>query len=221
MSNILNNRGDPVRDSMKHIGILSSLVLFITGTLLIILVLTTSISIDPVFGTSLNTAGIVFILVGTFLLYRILKSKDYTEVEPSDAIRIVAIDDEADIRRLIQIKLSKDGFEVITASDGIEGIKKVFMYKPEVVIVDVMMPGKDGYQVVSEIKSKLGDAAPAVIMLTAKSEDADMVKGLSSGADDYITKPFSPRELIERVNVVLIKRKQPAEHDFATSCYTR
>jgi CheY-like chemotaxis protein len=120
-------------------------------------------------------------------------------------IRVIAIDDEADILRLIRIKLSKEGFNVSTAADGIEGARKVIDEKPDVVLVDVMMPGKDGYEVASEVKKKLGEKAPIVIMLTSKSEDADMVKGLSSGADDYITKPFSPRELVERINVALIK----------------
>lgn len=127
------------------------------------------------------------------------------EPKPSDAIRVVAIDDEADILRLIRIKLSKEGFEVSTAADGNEGIKKVLHEKPDVMVVDVMMPGKDGYQVVAEVKQKLGEDSPVTIMLTSKAEDADMVKGLAVGADDYITKPFSPRELIERINVALIK----------------
>jgi len=127
------------------------------------------------------------------------------EPKPSDAIRVVAIDDEADILRLILIKLSKEGFDVSTAVDGEEGIKKVLSEKPDVMLVDVMMPGKDGYQVVAEVKRKLGEDAPVTIMLTSKAEDADMVKGLAVGADDYITKPFSPRELIERINVALIK----------------
>jgi CheY-like chemotaxis protein len=120
-------------------------------------------------------------------------------------IRVVAIDDEADILRLIRIKLSKEGFVVSTVSDGIEGVRKVIGEKPDVMLVDVMIPGKDGYEVASEVKRKLGEEAPVVIMLTSKAEDADMVKGLSSGADDYITKPFSPRELVERINVALIK----------------
>ena len=110
--------------------------------------------------------------------------------------------------RLIRIKLSKEGFEVSTASNGDEGVKKILAEKPDVVVVDVMMPGKDGYQVVSEVKKKLGDEAPVVIMLTSKAEESDMELGLLVGADDYITKPFSPRELIERINVALIKSKK-------------
>jgi CheY-like chemotaxis protein len=131
--------------------------------------------------------------------------KETSSVKTSGAIRVVAIDDEADILRLIRIKLSKEGFDVSTATNGEEGISKVLREKPDVMVVDVMMPGKDGYQVVSEVKAKLGEDAPVTIMLTSKAEDGDMVKGLKVGADDYITKPFSPGELIERINVALIK----------------
>lgn len=128
--------------------------------------------------------------------------------EPKESVKVVAIDDEADILRLIRIKLSKEGFNVFTASDGVDGVQKVLAERPDVIVVDVMMPGKDGYQVVSDVKKKLGDSAPVAIMLTSKAEEQDMVRGLSAGADDYITKPFSPRELVERINVALIKGKK-------------
>lgn len=121
-------------------------------------------------------------------------------------IKVVAIDDEADILRMIQRKLEKNGFKVITASDGEEGVIKVLTEKPDVMIVDVMMPKKDGYQVCKEVKETLLDKSPVIIMLTSKTEASDLVKGLSEGADDYITKPFSPHELIERINVALIKK---------------
>lgn len=125
--------------------------------------------------------------------------------KPDAVVRVIAIDDEEDILQLIRIKLSKEGFDVSTASNGDEGIEKILRDKPDVMIVDILMPGKDGYQVVKEVKAKLRDDSPVIIMLTSKTEDADMVKGLSMDADDYITKPFSPRELIERINVALIK----------------
>jgi len=127
------------------------------------------------------------------------------DVKLDNRIRVVVIDDEADILQLIRMKLSKEGFNVSTASNGDEGIEKVLREKPDVIIVDILMPGKDGYELVSEVKAKLREESPVIIMLTSKTEDADMVKGLSMGADDYITKPFSPRELIERINVALIK----------------
>jgi len=125
--------------------------------------------------------------------------------------RVVAIDDEEDILRLIRIKLSKKGFRVITAKDGVEGIETVLDKHPDVMLVDVMMPRKDGYEVLSEVKKKMGENAPVAIMLTSKSEEEDMMEGLASGADDYITKPFSPTELIERINVALLKGQKSSE----------
>ncbi|MCK5723848.1 MAG: response regulator [Gammaproteobacteria bacterium] len=120
-------------------------------------------------------------------------------------IKVVAMDDESDILRMVQRKLEKEGFIVVTAPDGNEGVEKVLVERPDVMILDVMMPGKNGYQVVNEVKEKLGDQAPVIIILTAKSEASDIAKGLSEGADDYVTKPFSPRGLIERIKVALIK----------------
>lgn len=121
------------------------------------------------------------------------------------SIRLLVIDDEEDIRRLVQIKLSKAGYEVTTANDGEEGIALALENKPDVVVSDVMMPGKDGYQVVAELREKLADNPPVMILLTAKNQKSDVMEGLAVGADDYVTKPFSPRELIERIEVALIK----------------
>ncbi len=120
-------------------------------------------------------------------------------------IRVLAIDDEEDILRMIRIKLSKAGFEVSTAQDGEEAMERALEEKPDVILVDVMMPKKDGYQVVTEVKDKLGAEAPIAIMLTARGEETDVMEGLGHGADDYIIKPFSPRELVDRINVALIK----------------
>jgi len=122
------------------------------------------------------------------------------------AIRVLVVDDEADILRLIEIKLRKSGFEVLTARDGQEGLEKALAERPDLLLLDVMMPRKDGYSVVAEIKEKLGDESPIMILLTAKGQETDVVKGLTSGADDYIIKPFSPRELLARINVILIKK---------------
>jgi CheY-like chemotaxis protein len=139
------------------------------------------------------------------LIIRAQFEEKRVDEKPDAAVRVIVIDDEADILQLIRMKLSRKGFDVTTASNGDEGIEKVLRDKPDVMIVDIMMPGKDGYQVVTEVKSRLREDAPVIIMLTSKTEDADMIKGLSMGVDDYITKPFSPRELIERINVALIK----------------
>lgn len=124
--------------------------------------------------------------------------------------KVVAIDDEADILRLIRIKLEKEGFEVVTAQNGEEGVLTILKEKPDIIIVDIMMPKKNGYQVIIEVKEKMGKNTPVTLLLSAKAESNDIAKGLMIGADDYITKPFSPRELIERMNVALIKKgKKP------------
>jgi DNA-binding response OmpR family regulator len=120
-------------------------------------------------------------------------------------IRVLVIDDEEDIRRLVKIKLSKAGYDVTTANDGEEGVALALKIMPDVVITDIMMPGKDGYQVVKELKGQLSFEPPVLILLTAKNQKTDIMHGLASGADDYVTKPFSPRELIERIEVALIK----------------
>ncbi|WP_432821510.1 response regulator transcription factor [Trichloromonas sp.] len=121
-------------------------------------------------------------------------------------MRILAIDDEADVLHLLEVKLTKAGYQVTTARDGEEGVAKALAERPDLMIVDVMMPKKDGYQVVAEVKAQLGPQAPVILLLTARGQEADVIKGLSGGADDYIIKPFSPRELIERVKVALIRK---------------
>jgi two-component system alkaline phosphatase synthesis response regulator PhoP len=125
-------------------------------------------------------------------------------------IKILTVDDEPDVRRLIEIKLKKAGFEVITAADGEEGVEKAKAENPDLVLMDVMMPKMDGYTAVEKIKTEM-DPAPLVMMLTAKGTEDDVMQGLVGGADDYITKPFAPRELVARVTVALIKAGRKAD----------
>jgi two-component system alkaline phosphatase synthesis response regulator PhoP len=120
------------------------------------------------------------------------------------AIRILAVDDEPDVQRLIRIKLKKAGYEVLTASDGEEGLRLALEEAPDVVLLDVMMPKMDGFAVLERIKAEMSPA-PIVLMLTAKGQEGDLVQGLTGGADDYIVKPFAPRELLARINVALIR----------------
>ncbi|MEZ4639482.1 MAG: response regulator transcription factor [Caldilineaceae bacterium] len=125
------------------------------------------------------------------------------------SVKVLVVDDEDDVRRLIQIKLKKAGFEVVTAADGEEGVALARSEQPDVVIIDWMMPKLDGPTATGVIKAEC-NPAPIVLMLTAKGEQEDMINGLMGGADDYIVKPFAPRELIARVNVALVKAgKQP------------
>lgn len=120
-------------------------------------------------------------------------------------VRVLVVEDEADIRRLIEMKLKASGFLVLTAADGEEGVEKALGERPEIMLCDVTMPGKDGYAVVREVRQRLGDDAPVILMLTARGQQADMVRGLNSGADDYIVKPFTPRDLVARIYVVALK----------------
>jgi two-component system alkaline phosphatase synthesis response regulator PhoP len=123
--------------------------------------------------------------------------------------RVLAVDDEPDVLRLVEIKLKKAGFEVLTARDGEEGLNRAIAERPDVVLLDVMMPKMDGFTAAAKIKEQM-QPAPLILMLTAKGQESDVVKGLSGGADDYIIKPFAPRELIARINVALIKAGKPA-----------
>jgi two-component system alkaline phosphatase synthesis response regulator PhoP len=120
------------------------------------------------------------------------------------SVRVLAVDDEPDVLRLVEVKLKKAGFEVLTARDGEEGLNKAIAENPDVVLMDVMMPRMDGYTAAGLIKERM-QPAPLILMLTAKGQEADVVRGLSGGADDYVVKPFAPRELIARINVALIK----------------
>ena len=127
----------------------------------------------------------------------------------SPSIRVLAVDDEPDILRLIEVTLHKAGFEVLTARDGEEAVATVVSQQPDVVLMDVMMPRLDGFAAVGQIKEQV-QRPPLVLMLTAKGQEADVVRGLSGGADDYLVKPFAPAELVARINVALIKAGKPA-----------
>jgi two-component system alkaline phosphatase synthesis response regulator PhoP len=125
------------------------------------------------------------------------------------SIKVLAVDDEDDVRRLIEIKLKKAGFEVVTATNGEDGVAVCKAESPDVVVIDWMMPKMDGPTATAIIKAEC-DPAPIVLMLTAKGAESDIIQGLVGGADDYIIKPFAPRELIARINVALVKAgKQP------------
>jgi len=119
------------------------------------------------------------------------------------AIRILAVDDEPDVLRLIALKLQKAGFEVLTARDGEDGLGAASAYAPDVVLMDMMMPRMDGLTAAQRIKAEVRPA-PIVIMLTAKGEEVDVVSGLAC-ADDYIIKPFAPSQLVARITVALMR----------------
>jgi len=114
--------------------------------------------------------------------------------------KILVIDDEPSILNLVTSYLKAEGHEYFTASDGPSGLKTARAYQPDLIILDIMLPGMDGIEVLSQLRR---ESDVYVIMLTAKSEEADKVIGLSVGADDYLTKPFSPRELMARIKAAL------------------
>ena len=117
--------------------------------------------------------------------------------------KIAVIEDEADILEVIEYSLSKEGFRVCTALDGEEGLGLVKKELPDLVVLDLMLPGLDGIEICRKLKSDSATRSISIIMVTAKGEESDIVLGLGIGADDYVVKPFSPRELTARVKSVL------------------
>ncbi len=114
--------------------------------------------------------------------------------------KILVVDDEQNILDLVSAYLRREGFDVYTATDGVSGLKALRAFKPDLVVLDIMLPGIDGLEVLSRLRR---ESNAYVIILTAKTEETDRVVGLSVGADDYVTKPFSPHELVARVKAAL------------------
>ena len=116
---------------------------------------------------------------------------------------VLVVDDQPHIVRLIQVNLEKEGFQVVTAGDGVEGLARFREVKPDLVILDVIMPRKDGFEVLREIKMDEELAETPVVMLTVKTHNADIVEGLKEGAEMYLPKPFHPKELVALVKRVM------------------
>lgn len=117
--------------------------------------------------------------------------------------KILLVDDEEDIRSLLALKLQKEGFDTIEAADGLEGEKKAKKEKPDLIVLDLMMPGKDGISVCKALRKDSRTSDTPILMLTARSGLDEKIVGLELGADDFMTKPFSPRELVLRVRNIL------------------
>lgn len=130
-------------------------------------------------------------------------------------IRIVVVDDEPQILRALRVALKGYGYDVQTAADGEEALDLLALHPPDIVILDLVMPGKSGFDVVQEVRSWSNPAqrAPAIIVLSARGEDRDKVTALDLGADDYLTKPFSMNELLARIRVALRHRPEQATND--------
>jgi len=126
--------------------------------------------------------------------------------------KILAVDDEEDILELFRFNLTKEGFAVVCASSGEEALKSALSNRPDLILLDLLLPGIDGLEVARRLKNDASTKEIPVIMVTAKGEEADIVTGLEVGAEDYITKPFSRKVLIARVRAVL-RRKASAPSD--------
>ncbi|MBN1827022.1 MAG: response regulator transcription factor [Candidatus Eisenbacteria bacterium] len=122
---------------------------------------------------------------------------------PPKKPHVVVIEDEPDIVEVIAYNLSREGFIVSPVLNGEEGLRKVRKEAPDLVLLDLMLPGIDGVEICKKLKSDPGTRGIPVIMVTAKGDESDVVLGLGVGADDYLTKPFSPKELVARVKAVL------------------
>ena len=119
------------------------------------------------------------------------------------ARRIVVVDDQPDIRLMCRVNLALEGYEVIEAADGETGLHAVFAYRPDLVLLDVMMPGLDGWEVLETMKSNPQTASIPVVLLTARVQREDEIRGWRSGAADYLAKPFNPSTLNEVVGRAL------------------
>jgi two-component system, OmpR family, alkaline phosphatase synthesis response regulator PhoP len=125
------------------------------------------------------------------------------------AKRILVVDDERHIVRLVQVNLERAGYEILTAYDGIEALDKVKTESPDMVVLDVMMPRMDGFEVLKHLQADPRYQNIPVIMLTAKAQDADIFKGWASGVSSYLTKPFNPRELLVFVERIFQSMDEP------------
>jgi len=124
--------------------------------------------------------------------------------------RILVVDDERDITALVAYHLAKAGYRVTTAGTGPAALEAIEAEPPDLVVLDLMLPGRSGFEVLEELRRRDETRTVGVILLTARREEPDRIRGLASGADDYLTKPFSPEELVLRVGAVLRRLRAPA-----------
>ena len=117
--------------------------------------------------------------------------------------KVLLVDDDPVILKLLQVNFEMEGYTVLTASDGVEGLEKARAERPDIVLLDIMMPRMDGLQVTKELKSSDDTKEIPIILLSAKAQASDVQTGRDVGADDYLTKPFDPLELLDRVGDLL------------------
>jgi len=122
--------------------------------------------------------------------------------------KILIVDDDEDIVQILSLYLQREGFDPVSASDGIEALRLFHQEKPALVILDIMLPKMDGWEVCKFLRER---SDVPILMLTARTDEADRVLGLELGADDYVVKPFSPREVVARVKALLRRREKPPQ----------
>lgn len=132
-------------------------------------------------------------------------SNQHSQTDSAPPVVLVA-DDDADIRSLVRYRLESSGYDVITACDGEEALRLADEHSPSLAIVDVMMPKVDGLEVVRRLRANPKSARMPIILLTARAQEMDVARGFEAGADDYVRKPFSPKELGARVQAILGRR---------------
>jgi phosphate regulon transcriptional regulator PhoB len=125
--------------------------------------------------------------------------------------KVLVIDDEKDIVTLLRYHLEKSGFQCLEGMDGATALRMVREHHPDLLILDLMLPGMDGLEICRQLRQDTATARLPILMLTAKAEEVDRVVGLEVGADDYVVKPFSPRELVARVRAILRRAQEPAD----------
>jgi DNA-binding response OmpR family regulator len=128
-------------------------------------------------------------------------------------VKVLVVEDEPSIRQFISINLERSGFDVLEAETGEKAVEMAEAYKPEVMVLDVMLPGIDGFEVCTRLRERMPEII--IIMLTARGQDIDKITGLELGADDYMVKPFNPRELTARINTVLRRMERSKMPDDA------
>ena len=139
----------------------------------------------------------------------------------TDTAKILVVDDQPSNVKLLRIKLSKEGYDVVEAANGREALARVVSDAPDLVLLDVMMPGMNGYDACRRIKERETNGFLPVILVTAKTETEALIEGFEAGADDYVTKPFKPVELLARVRAMLRIRHMVQENRYLRAALAR
>jgi DNA-binding response OmpR family regulator len=124
-----------------------------------------------------------------------------------DPATVLVVDDDPVILKLLEVNFEMEGFTVVRASDGVEGLERARQVLPDIVVLDVMMPRMTGHEVATALRADPTTASIPIIFVTARAQSGDVERGMELGVDDYVTKPFDPLDLIARVNVVLARRR--------------